>query len=210
MSGMSMLRIALDQDAPLTTSRMKGDCRSGRYHPERCSLSFTVLREGFSAVWMDPGMLPCRHAVDPWVLGVLRFGMTFVRMGPDALTRPILAYAVSPCPTCFPTSNPTSRQDLSSASSAAGHVARLVARRRKARPPSRHQLLPPQVTATISADRFKREIMLAAQLQHPNIVPVRVPANRALPYFIMPFIDGESLRARRCAARSPSAKPSRS
>ena len=59
------------------------------------------------------------------------------------------------------------------------------------------KLLPPQVTATISAERFKREIMLAAQLQHPNIVPVLSAGEfGALPYFVMPFIDGESLRAR--------------
>ena len=59
------------------------------------------------------------------------------------------------------------------------------------------KLLPPSVTATISADRFKREIMLAAGLQHPNIVPVLSAGEfGTLPYFIMPFIDGESLRAR--------------
>jgi TolB-like protein/tRNA A-37 threonylcarbamoyl transferase component Bud32 len=59
------------------------------------------------------------------------------------------------------------------------------------------KLLPPSVTATISSDRFKREIMLAAGLQHPNIVPVLSAGEfGALPYFIMPFIDGESLRAR--------------
>jgi serine/threonine-protein kinase len=59
------------------------------------------------------------------------------------------------------------------------------------------KLLPPQVTATISAERFKREIMLAAGLQHPNIVPVLSAGEYGtLPYFIMPFIDGESLRAR--------------
>jgi serine/threonine-protein kinase len=59
------------------------------------------------------------------------------------------------------------------------------------------KLLPPQVTATISAERFKREIMLAAGLQHPNIVPVLSAGEfGTLPYFIMPFIDGESLRTR--------------
>jgi serine/threonine-protein kinase len=59
------------------------------------------------------------------------------------------------------------------------------------------KLLPPSVTATISADRFKREIMLAAGLQHPNIVPVLSAGEfGTLPYFVMPFIDGESLRAR--------------
>jgi serine/threonine-protein kinase len=59
------------------------------------------------------------------------------------------------------------------------------------------KVLPPSVTATISAERFKREIMLAAQLQHPNIVPVLAAGELGtLPYFVMPFIDGESLRAR--------------
>jgi len=39
--------------------------------------------------------------------------------------------------------------------------------------------------------------MLAAGLQHPNIVPVLSAGEfGALPYFVMPFIDGESLRAR--------------
>ena len=49
------------------------------------------------------------------------------------------------------------------------------------------KLLPPQVTATISAERFKREIMLAAQLQHPNIVPVLSAGELGtLPYFVCP------------------------
>src|SRR5580765_6790268 len=34
------------------------------------------------------------------------------------------------------------------------------------------KLLPPATAATMSLDRFKREIMLSAALQHPNIVPV--------------------------------------
>lgn len=59
------------------------------------------------------------------------------------------------------------------------------------------KLLPPSVTATISVERFRREIMLSAALQHPNIVPVlRSGEFDGLPYFVMPFIEGESLRAR--------------
>src|SRR5688500_1957687 len=59
------------------------------------------------------------------------------------------------------------------------------------------KLLPRSVAATIAAARFKREIMLAAGLQHPNIVPVLQAGEfGTLPYFIMPFIDGEGLRAR--------------
>jgi serine/threonine-protein kinase len=64
------------------------------------------------------------------------------------------------------------------------------------------KVLPPSVTATISAERFEREIMLSAALQHPNIVPVlRSGDVDGLPYFVMPYIDGESLRTR--MARGP-------
>jgi len=57
------------------------------------------------------------------------------------------------------------------------------------------KVLPADVAAGISADRFRREIQLAAKLQHPNIVPV-LAAGEVLgrPYFTMPFIEGESLR----------------
>ena len=59
------------------------------------------------------------------------------------------------------------------------------------------KVLPSNITATISADRFKREIMLSASLQHPNIVPVlRAGEIEGLPYFVMPYIEGESLRTR--------------
>ena len=59
------------------------------------------------------------------------------------------------------------------------------------------KVLPQGLAATVSVERFKREIMLSASLQHPNIVPV-LSAGEVdnLPYFIMPFIAGESLRAR--------------
>ena len=59
------------------------------------------------------------------------------------------------------------------------------------------KVLAPELAASINAERFKREIMLAAQLQHPHIVPV-LAAGIAdeLPYFVMPFVVGESLRNR--------------
>jgi serine/threonine-protein kinase len=64
------------------------------------------------------------------------------------------------------------------------------------------KVLPYELAATVSIDRFKREIMLSAALQHPHIVPV-LSAGEAdgLPFFIMPFVEGESLRAR--LARGP-------
>ena len=59
------------------------------------------------------------------------------------------------------------------------------------------KVLPPDLAAGVSVDRFRHEIMLAAGLNHPNIVPVlRSGEIAGLPYFIMPFIPGESLRAR--------------
>ncbi len=59
------------------------------------------------------------------------------------------------------------------------------------------KLLPQSVSAAISAERFEREIMVSARLQHPNIVPV-LSSGRigGLPYYIMPFIEGESVRTR--------------
>jgi len=68
------------------------------------------------------------------------------------------------------------------------------------------KVLPYELAAAVSVDRFKREIMLSAALQHPHIVPVltagEIPADASvspptpLPYFIMPFVEGESLRSR--------------
>ena len=59
------------------------------------------------------------------------------------------------------------------------------------------KVLKPELAATIGAERFLREIELAAGLQHPHIVPVydSGAAEGAL-YYVMPFIEGESLRER--------------
>jgi serine/threonine-protein kinase len=59
------------------------------------------------------------------------------------------------------------------------------------------KVLLPELAAGVNVERFRREIQLAAQLQHPHIVPL-LSAGEAegLPYFIMPFVTGESLRAR--------------
>lgn len=57
--------------------------------------------------------------------------------------------------------------------------------------------LPRELAAERSIGRFRREIRLAAQLQHPCIVPVLTAGVAdGLPYYTMPFVEGESLRAR--------------
>jgi eukaryotic-like serine/threonine-protein kinase len=59
------------------------------------------------------------------------------------------------------------------------------------------KVLPPEMTASVNEDRFEREIHLAAKLQHPHIVPL-LSAGVAgdLLYYVMPHIEGESLRER--------------
>ena len=59
------------------------------------------------------------------------------------------------------------------------------------------KVLPPELTSDVSAARFKREMEFAAQLQHPHILPVLAAGAREnLLYYVMPYVDGESLRAR--------------
>jgi tRNA A-37 threonylcarbamoyl transferase component Bud32/TolB-like protein len=64
------------------------------------------------------------------------------------------------------------------------------------------KVLPPDLAAAMSASRFEREIRVAASLQQANIVPVFSAGELdGLPYYTMPFVEGESLRAR--LARGP-------
>ncbi|GLC25099.1 serine/threonine-protein kinase [Roseisolibacter agri] len=60
------------------------------------------------------------------------------------------------------------------------------------------KVLAPELAADISAERFAREIRLAAGLQDPHIVPVLAAGVTAdgLPYYTMPFVRGASLRQR--------------
>jgi tetratricopeptide (TPR) repeat protein/tRNA A-37 threonylcarbamoyl transferase component Bud32 len=59
------------------------------------------------------------------------------------------------------------------------------------------KLLSPELAAGVSAERFEREIMTAASLQQANIVPVLASGeSNGLPYYTMPFVEGQSLRAR--------------
>ncbi len=60
------------------------------------------------------------------------------------------------------------------------------------------KVLSPERAAALSAERFAREIKLAAALQDPHIVPVLAAGitSEGLPYYTMPFVRGDSLRAR--------------
>jgi serine/threonine-protein kinase len=59
------------------------------------------------------------------------------------------------------------------------------------------KVLPPDLAAGVSAERFTREVQVAARLQHPHIVPVHVTGQAAdLPFYTMPFVEGDTLRAR--------------
>jgi tRNA A-37 threonylcarbamoyl transferase component Bud32/tetratricopeptide (TPR) repeat protein len=59
------------------------------------------------------------------------------------------------------------------------------------------KVLDPDVGAALGADRFAGEIRVTANLQHPNILPLfdSGDANGAL-FYVMPFVEGESLRVR--------------
>ena len=59
------------------------------------------------------------------------------------------------------------------------------------------KVLEPELAHGLSAERFAREAKLAARLQDPRIVPVLAAGTVGdLPYYTMPFVAGESLRAR--------------
>jgi len=59
------------------------------------------------------------------------------------------------------------------------------------------KVLPPELAAELSVDRFNREIQLSASLQHPHIVPLLAAGGSAdVLYYTMPFVEGEALRTR--------------
>lgn len=59
------------------------------------------------------------------------------------------------------------------------------------------KVLPPELTGSLSIERFRREIQLAARVHHPHIVPVLLVGQAdGVLYYTMPYIEGESLRER--------------
>lgn len=59
------------------------------------------------------------------------------------------------------------------------------------------KVLRPELAATVGSGRFLREIDIAAQLQHPNIMPLLDSGEAGgFLYYAMPYVQGESLRDR--------------
>src|SRR5258705_5364156 len=59
------------------------------------------------------------------------------------------------------------------------------------------KVLRPDLAASLGADRFLREIEVAARLQHPHILPLHDSGEAdGFLYYVMPYVDGESLRGR--------------
>jgi serine/threonine-protein kinase len=60
------------------------------------------------------------------------------------------------------------------------------------------KVLSPALAQEFSVERFTREIRLAAALQHAHIVPLLTAGatSTGLPFYLMPFVEGEPLRAR--------------
>src|SRR2546429_80033 len=59
------------------------------------------------------------------------------------------------------------------------------------------KVLRPELAAAVGHERFLREIEIAAKLQHPHILPVYDSGQAdGMLYYVMPFVEGESLRDR--------------
>jgi len=59
------------------------------------------------------------------------------------------------------------------------------------------KVLRPELASLLGAERFAREIRITARLQHPNILPVLDSGEvQGLPFYVMPYIEGESLSQR--------------
>jgi eukaryotic-like serine/threonine-protein kinase len=72
-----------------------------------------------------------------------------------------------------------------------------LARDLRHRRPVAIKVLAPDLSQSLGAERFLREIELAANLQHPHVVPLFDSGEAAgLLYYVMPFVQGESLRER--------------
>ena len=72
------------------------------------------------------------------------------------------------------------------------------------------KVLPEELAEAVSAQRFRREILLAATLHHPHIVPLLSAGEvDGIPYYVMPYVEGESLRHRLARGPMPPAAAAR-
>ena len=59
------------------------------------------------------------------------------------------------------------------------------------------KVLHSELSSSLGPDRFLREIKLAARLNHPHIVPLYDSGEaQGYLYYVMPLVEGESLRDR--------------
>jgi serine/threonine-protein kinase len=59
------------------------------------------------------------------------------------------------------------------------------------------KVLLPELAATVAGERFSREILISAQLQHPHILTLLDSGvKHGMFYFVLPFVEGESLEER--------------
>ena len=66
------------------------------------------------------------------------------------------------------------------------------------------KVLNAELSAVIGHERFLKEIQVTAGLQHPNILPLFDSGNAdGLLFYVMPFVDGESLRERTARGALP-------
>ena len=67
------------------------------------------------------------------------------------------------------------------------------------------KVLRPELAAILGGERFLKEIRTTANLQHPHILPLHDSGEAdGVVYYVMPYVEGESLRdrmVRRCMVR---------
>jgi serine/threonine-protein kinase len=91
----------------------------------------------------------------------------------------------------------SSRYDIEREIGAGGMATVYLARDIRHDRPVALKLLNPELGAVLGVERFLAEIRVTANLQHPNLLPLFDSGEaEGLLYYVMPYVDGESLRAR--------------
>src|SRR5512134_2726588 len=91
----------------------------------------------------------------------------------------------------------TDRYDVQREVGRGGMATVFLAQDRRHGRPVAVKVLHPELSIGLGPDRFLREIQIAARLQHPHIVPLYDSGQAGdLLYYVMPYVEGESLRHR--------------